>query len=60
MDNMPTFAVQVDPFLSNRSGNEDFWSVRRVESEKISVAGLSVTLYKLYDVPVFRSSVVAQ
>src|SRR5580698_6709412 len=31
---MPTLTMKVDPFLSDRSGDEDFWPVRRVESEE--------------------------
>ncbi len=60
MDNMPALPVQVDPFLSDRSGNEDLWSVRRVESEEIPVAVLGVTLYKLDDVAVFSPGVIAR
>ena len=60
MDDMPALAVQVDPFLSNRSGNEDLRAVRRVESEEIAVAVLRVALYKLDDVAVFSPGVVAR
>src|SRR5216117_496042 len=40
MENMPTLTVQVDSFLSNGSGHEDFRAVRGIETEKIAVAVL--------------------
>ena len=57
---MPALTMQVDPFLTNRSGNEDLGPVRCVESEEITVAVLRLALYKLDDVAVFSPVVVAR
>jgi hypothetical protein len=47
MDNVTAFAVQVNALLTDRSGNEDLWPVRRVEPEEIPIAILCVAFYKL-------------
>ena len=60
MDNMPTFAVQVDPFLPDRGRNEDFRAVRSVEPEEIPITVLCVTFYELNDIAVLGSGVVAR
>jgi hypothetical protein len=59
VNDVTAFAVQVDAFLPNGSGNQDFWAVRRVESKEIAVAVLSVAFYKLDDVPVLSPGVVS-
>src|ERR1019366_7944702 len=60
VNNVTAFAVQVDAFLPNGGGNEDFWPVRRVESEEIPVAVLSVTFHKLDDVAILGPGVIAR
>src|SRR5439155_18173128 len=59
VENVPTLAVKVDPFLSDRSRDEDFWAVRRIESEEIAASILSITFYKLDGVAVLSPGMVS-
>ena len=59
VDDMPTFAVKVDAFLSDRRGHKDFRAIWRIEPEEIAIAVARITSHKLDDVAVLGPVVVA-